>query len=335
MTSERRPAAWRVIVGSVRGLAHVVRYLPNQDSVESRAIARDGGVVVAVADGHGAARHFRSSTGSRLAVRAGCAVVGELTAAASEPWDAETAGTLCDLLPESIVGRWRELVAQHLASHPYSAPELSALEAAGDGPRIPYGSTLLVALITGDWLICAQIGDGDLLAVRPDGTGWTPVAGDDRLDGIHTTSLCQVGAVASFRAAAHDLRTEPLLALLLSTDGYGNAQASDPWQPVVAGELAELAIQHDAAWFRRQLPVWAERCASAAGSRDDTTLALLLAPDSKQLAAAAQPAAAPDPAAEPPPGTAPAPVVPAAPRAGAAHPSPWWRPWRRRRSPHQ
>jgi hypothetical protein len=331
MTRERDPAAWRVIVGSVRGLAHVARHLPNQDSAESRALARAGGVVVAVADGHGAARHFRSSTGSMLAVRAGCAVVGELTADASGPWNAETAATLRDLLPEAIVARWRELAAQHLASHPFSAQEQSALEAAGDGPRIPYGSTLLVALIADDWLICAQIGDGDLLAIRPDGEGWTPVAGDDRLDGFHTTSLCQAGAVASFRAAAHDLRTEPLLALLLSTDGYGNAQASDPWQPTVAREVAELAIQHDAAWFRRQLPVWAERCASAAGSRDDTTIAMLLAPDSRQLAAAAQPAAAPDPAAEPPPGTAPAPVAPAAPAEGTAPPAPWWRPWRRRR----
>jgi hypothetical protein len=155
---------------------------------------------------------------------------------------------------------------------------------------IPYGSTLLIAVIVGRWLVCAQIGDGDMLAVRPDGGAWSPVSGDERLDGYHTTSLCQRGAVASFRTAAHELRTEPLLALLLGTDGYGNAQVADPWQPAVARDLADLAARHDHRWFERQVPDWADRCASAEGSGDDTTIALLLAPDSVRVAAAAHPA---------------------------------------------
>ena len=45
---------------------------------------------------------------------------------------------------------------------------------------------------------------------------------------------------------------------------------------------------------RQQLPAWAERCASAAGSGDDTTIALLLASGSERLAAAARPPAARD-----------------------------------------
>jgi hypothetical protein len=99
--------------------------------------------------------------------------------------------------------------------------------------------------------------------------------------------------VSAFRVAAYDLRATPLLALLLSTDGYGNAQAEEPWQPVVARDIAELAARHDHDWFAGQLPVWAERCASAAGSADDTTIALLLAPGSERLAAASRPASGP------------------------------------------
>jgi len=293
MPSTPVPTAWRVAVGTARGAAHEERHLPNQDSVKFQPAGPAGGVVAAVADGHGASRHFRSLTGSMLAVRAACAVVEELAADAAEPWTAESAGVLRDQLPSAIVGRWRELVAQHRAGHPYSAAELSGLEAVSNGPDIPYGSTLLVAVITAGWLICAQIGDGDMLAVRPDGTGWTPVDGDDRLDGLHTTSLCQRAAVSYFRTAAYDLRTEALLALLLGTDGYGNAQVTHPWQPAVAREVAGLATRgHD--WFDRQVPVWAERCASAHGSGDDTTIALLLAPDSLPLAAAAGPAIEPD-----------------------------------------
>ncbi|HEX3713556.1 MAG TPA: protein phosphatase 2C domain-containing protein [Trebonia sp.] len=288
MANKHGPAPWRVIIGTARGSAHEVRHIPNQDDADSRA-AGQAGVVAAVADGHGAGRHFRSSTGSMLAVRAALGVVEELAVEVSERWNADTAGALRDKLPLAIVTRWRELVARHHGGHPYSPAEQAALDESGDGPEIPYGSTLLVALIAGGWLVCAQIGDGDMLAIRPDGAAWSPVSGDERLDGYHTTSLCQRGAVSSFRTAAYDLRAEPLLALLLGTDGYGNAQVADPWQPAVARDLAELAAHHDHRWFERQVPDWADRCASAEGSGDDTTIALLLAPDSVRIAAAARP----------------------------------------------
>ena len=69
-----------------------------------------------------------------------------------------------------------------------------------------------------------------------------------------------------------------LAALLLATDGYGNSQAEEPWQPGVGRDLAELAAEHDHHWFEQQVPGWAQRCASAEGSGDDTTIALLLRP---------------------------------------------------------
>jgi hypothetical protein len=150
------------------------------------------------------------------------------------------------------------------------------LDRSADTPVVPYGSTLLVAVIAAQWLVCAQIGDGDMLAVRPDGSSFAPVAGDDRLDGRRTTSLCQPDALASFRTGAHDLRQVPLAALLLATDGYGNAQADEPWQPSVGRDLAELAAGHDRHWFGAEVPGWAQRCASAEGSGDDTTIALVL-----------------------------------------------------------
>jgi len=162
---------------------------------------------------------------------------------------------------------------------PYTAKEQSFLDLAEDPPEVAYGSTLLVAMIAADWLVCAQIGDGDMLAVGPDGSSFQPVAADDRLDGLRTTSLCQADAVASFRTGTHDLREMPLAALLLATDGYANSQAEEPWQPGVGRDLAELAAEHDQHWFEQQVPGWAQRCASAEGSGDDTTIALLLRPE--------------------------------------------------------
>ena len=264
-------ATWQVITGSARGAAHRASGLPNQDAVASQDGA--GVVVVAIADGHGHIRHFRSADGAALAVDVACRAATGLAADTIGDKEAERAG---QALARALVSDWRSAVADQIGVRPYTVEEQFILDRSADTPVVPYGSTLLVAVIAARWLVCAQIGDGDMLAVRPDGSSFAPVAGDDRLDGRRTTSLCQPDALASFRTGAHDLRQVPLAALLLATDGYGNAQADEPWQPSVGRDLAELAACRDRHWFGREVPGWAERCASAEGSGDDATIALVL-----------------------------------------------------------
>jgi hypothetical protein len=274
----RTELAWHVVVGSARGAAHLSSGLPNQDAAASQD-GPGGAVCVAVADGHGHSRHFRSADGAALAVDVACRAASRtaatLIAGAQDRADVAAAA---QELSRAIVTGWRSAVAGHLGARPFTPAEQSALDLAGDTQVIPYGSTLLAAIIAGHWLVCAQIGDGDTLAIGPDGGFFYPVAADDRLDGQRTTSLCQPDAVASFRTGAHDLREVPLAVVLLATDGYGNAQADDPWQPGVGRDLAELAASRDHHWFEQQVPGWAGSCASAGGSGDDTTIALLLRP---------------------------------------------------------
>jgi hypothetical protein len=278
-------ATWQVVTASARGSAHRASGLPNQDAVASRAVP--GGIIAAIADGHGHIRHFRSADGAALAVEVACRAASDAAAklAADAAGDEEAALAGPQLaravlaravLARAVLDDWRSAVAGQLEARPYTKEEQFVLSLAADSPLIPYGATLLVAVVTGRWLVCAQIGDGDMLAVAPDGSSFSPVAGDDRLDGRRTTSLCQPDALASFRTSAHDLRRAPLAALLLATDGYGNAQADEPWQPGVGRDLAGLAACHDRRWFGLEVPGWAERCASAEGSGDDTTIALLL-----------------------------------------------------------
>jgi hypothetical protein len=277
--TEDRLGTWYVITGSARGAAHQASGLPNQDAV-ARADGPGGAVIVAIADGHGHFRHFRSADGAALAVDVACRVASQTAARLTEGAPgSEEAALESEALARAVVADWRSAVAEHLAARPYTAEEQYVLGLAADTPVVPYGSTVLVAAITARWLVCAQIGDGDMLAVRPDGGSFRPVAGDDRLDGLRTTSLCQPDALGSFRTGAHDLREVPLTALLLATDGYGNAQADEPWPPGVGRDLAELAAAHDRRWFEEQVPGWAEQCASAEGSGDDATIALLLSGD--------------------------------------------------------
>jgi Protein phosphatase 2C len=325
----RHAGRWHVSAGNARGAVHRTVGRPNQDSVAHRAgTTRSGETVVAVADGHGHSRHFRSATGSALAVAVGCRVGSRLAASFAGPAARmRVEAAVRSELPQTMVREWRAAVAEHLTAHPYTAAEQAALETAGDGPAIPYGSTLLLTVTWSHWLACAQIGDGDILAVCPDGRSFAPVPPGALPVGPRTTSLCQPDALDAFRVGVRDLDEEEILALLLATDGYGNSQVADPWQPEVGRDLAKLAAERDHHWFARQVPRWAQRCASADGSGDDTTIALLLHPDAMAMASRAgvtaqrrPPPGPPEPATSPP--TQPAPPPPTAARkAGPRRPS--------------
>ncbi|HMH93072.1 MAG TPA: protein phosphatase 2C domain-containing protein [Streptosporangiaceae bacterium] len=286
---------WQVSIGSARGAAHLATGQPNQDAAAHQDVVGPGDpVIVAIADGHGHSRHFRSGSGSLLAVDVACQVAAALTAGLARRAQpaalsyAEVDAAVRGELAPALVRDWRAAVAGHLAEHPFTPEEQSRLDALGDDPEIPYGATLLVVTIVAHWLICAQIGDGDMLAIRPDGQSFGPVSAGEKLDGERTRSLCQPDALAAFRVGVHDLVTRPLVALLLATDGYGNSQTADPWQPGVGRDLARFAAGHDHGWFERQVPGWAQRCASADGSGDDTTIALLVHPDPAAAAVAAR-----------------------------------------------
>jgi Protein phosphatase 2C len=267
---------WLALTASQLGAAHQAAGLPNQDAVAVRQVRPDV-LVAAVADGHGHRRHFRSARGSQLAAAVACEAAQELAArldgfTTAAPIESESLGTLVP----AITGAWRDAVREDVADDPFTSRENAAR--GGDDPLIAYGSTLLLAIAGRRWLVLVQIGDGDILGIQPDGRPLLPVPRDPSLDGQQTTSLCGAGAEDEFRAAVVDTSTTPLLGVMLATDGYSNAQLADPWTDAVSADLAELINDRPPEWLAGQLPLWASRCASADGSADDTTIALLIAP---------------------------------------------------------
>ena len=260
------------------GAARQAAGLPNQDAVAAREIRPDV-LVAAVADGHGPPAPFPQR--SRLAARGGHRLRGRPELAARLD-DFETAGqieseALRRLVP-AITGRWRDAVREDVAADPFTARE-EAARAKGDDTLIACGSTLLLAIAGRRWLVLVQIGDGDIVGIQPGGRPLLPVPDDPSLDGRQTTSLCGTRAEDDFRAAVVDTRTTALLGVLLATDGYGNAQLADPWTEAVSADLADMINDRPPEWLAGQLPLWASRCASPDGSADDTTVALLIAPD--------------------------------------------------------
>jgi len=271
-----RRGGWHAVTATERGAAHRAAGIPNEDAV-AVVPPGPGDMVAAVADGHGHSRHFRSERGARLAVAIACRAAADLAPQLrGGPGLAEAEEELRQVLIPEIVAQWRDAVHADVTAEPFSPRE--DMVRRGDDETIPYGTTLLLAIGLGERLLLTQIGDGDIVCVRPDGTALLPVPGDPLLDGRHTTSLCSPGAVGSFRAGAVDLAQEPLLGVLLATDGYSNAQVAQAWEPVVSADLAGLITGRPPQRLASQLPEWAARCASVDGSADDTTIALLLAP---------------------------------------------------------
>ncbi|HET9894806.1 MAG TPA: protein phosphatase 2C domain-containing protein [Streptosporangiaceae bacterium] len=275
-TPADRPVSWESYTASAIGADHLRAGKPNEDAVGADRIEVPGAAsvqVIAVADGHGHARHFRSDRGSQMAVSAAVAATRSWagTRAGAE---AVTAARVSDLVSD-VVARWRELVAADLRADPITGDRLATLPAS-DPPEIPYGATLLLAVLWADVAVLAQIGDGEMLLILSDGRHLEPVPTDSRLDGTRTTSLCQADAVSAFRVGLVSLAKTPAFAVFISTDGYGNAQADMNWQQVFSADLVRLGMEHGARWIGGQLKEWVTVCASSDGSGDDTTVALAL-----------------------------------------------------------
>jgi hypothetical protein len=271
-----RVSGWQAVTATERGAAHRAAGLPNQDAVAVLTLDA-GGIVAAVADGHGHGRHFRSARGARLAVSIACQTAHDLAAGPGGLPGAGAAVTeLRRTLVPGIVDQWRAAVQRDVAAEPFTGAEEAVRR--DDDVTIPYGTTLLVAIGTADRLLLAQIGDGDIVCIRPGGAALRAVPGDPLLDGRHTTSLCSPGAADSFRVAGVDLAGTPLLGTLLATDGYSNAQVAQVWEGVASADVAAAITAQPRPALASELTVLAGRCASVDGSADDTTLALLLAP---------------------------------------------------------
>lgn len=281
MVAARSPGAgWRVLAASTRGASHLRSGAPNQDAVASWVASGGLPAIAAVADGHGAALHFRSELGARFGVESAVATLRALASGASPG----VAAALTTPLPEQMVADWRRRVLAHFASAPFSADELAEVASAhGErgvsdvhaDPALAYGATLLAAVVTPTDLLLLQLGDGDVLAIGSDGATHRPLPGDARLHANLTTSLCQPDAALAFRLAHIDLRlAAPPAIVMLTTDGYANSFASDGDFLKAGRDFLALLRQEGPEQLAADLPGFLGE-ASEKGSGDDVTLALL------------------------------------------------------------
>src|SRR5690242_14213017 len=96
---------WRVFTAGSIGAQHVAMGKVNEDSVAARQ-PTDDVVAVAVADGHGHARHFRSARGSALAVEVATRLGEELSAGVTASTAADVGRLLRERTGAELVRVW-------------------------------------------------------------------------------------------------------------------------------------------------------------------------------------------------------------------------------------
>jgi serine/threonine protein phosphatase PrpC len=280
------PRRWGHCSATTRGAQHERKGLPNQDHLTLRA-ARDGlEILVAVADGHGSPHNCRSELGAMLATHVAVDLLAETLHRIGPEGPTSVKRTVEALLPVRISQAWASAVRRELLRHPLTEEELARVrEQEGDrglkrlarNPLSAYGSTLLCALVSEDFVAYLQIGDGDIFELRGDEVR-SPLPEDVRNLANETASLCEPRAWRSFRHGFRRLAGNPPEAILLATDGYTNSFADDRDCSTTTSALFRSLRADGPGRFQEHLPGWLAT-ASRQGSGDDITLALLFRQD--------------------------------------------------------
>nr|WP_321352563.1 PP2C family serine/threonine-protein phosphatase [uncultured Methanoregula sp.] len=176
-------------------------------------------IAIAVADGHGDPRHDLSRTGSALAVQAAIdeLVVFQRLHLHDVPGLTIRAEFKADF-PRRTSRRWREAVSEDSG---WKNPDRTQHETCGQSEISRYGSTLIAAMVVSDMILISQIGDGDIVLVRPDGSIECPIPADPLLVGKETHSISSRDAHLLWRTATLDRGEGGVL--IVATDGVSDS----------------------------------------------------------------------------------------------------------------
>lgn len=254
--------AWEVFGHSSTG-AH--KHI-NQDRHGFQMLRDEGGLLLAVADGHGSAAHPRSDIGAELAVSVFLEAAAGFHASLQpgEPAKQVKARAEQDL-PRNVIRAWQQRVKAHMEENPEDSPDGAA------APAVLYGTTLIGAMITGAVVAGWQLGDGDLCFIEPDGQITTPLRREMDSLGDETDSLCSSNAQLLMRTCwrRSDSTGGPAL-VAVSTDGLSKSFVSfDSYKEFLSGLHARLRAD-GTAHVEPEIPGWLQKASSFSG--DDATL---------------------------------------------------------------
>jgi len=276
---------WTALSASVQGASHERGGQGNQDAVRLKnPSGADDVLLLAVADGHGSARSFRSDRGSALAAE--CALRELRNFIRRLGPDAPLSRVRYQAInrwPKALLAAWKCAVRADLATHPFSELDFAAFPDAPPvlkpGMELPisaylaYGATLLTVAITRRYILYSQLGDGDILTVHADGVVSRPLPKRHEFMANQTVSLCSHQAWQEFQTRVDALRGRMPALITLSTDGYANCFDDDVSFYKVGTDFLSYLRSKGVDFVGKNLGEWL-RQSSHDGSGDDITVGL-------------------------------------------------------------
>lgn len=280
--------AYELFCQSVQGAGHIKKDIPCEDY--GIKFETDECKIFALGDGHGDSNCPRSSFGSRTI----CEIaVQELQLFAKEirnqKWEEQLmdkygASELVNQLVTSIFGKWSCAVNEDFLQNPLSEKEESEakdyIERYRRGERIEhiYGTTFIACLMTDEYALLLQQGDGRCVVFDCEGNATQPIPWDDRCFANVTTSVCDVDAVQSCRYHIIDLKQNAIIACVAGSDGvedsFGSMDKMHTYYREKLQIACELGVEELEKHLSETLPGF-----SAEGSQDDTTICGLIERD--------------------------------------------------------
>lgn len=280
---------WYAVGNSVRGASHIRSGAENQDDFMILPQEGIGEYVVAtLSDGHGDAKCFRSKTGSRFAVET---ATSELIKFIEGPLQNEHISVISREAQESLVSRihkeWQNKISEDQEKNKFTDEEISRLEkskgaaavkAVNSNPFLAYGATLSAVLVSQEYIVYLQIGDGEIIMVPEDGPPERPIPVDERLFGNETTSLSGKNAVGDFRVYFQSIYGPAPALIFLCSDGYSNAYQTDESLFQAGTDILGLVKSKGIEVLETNLNSWLKDTTEKF-TGDDTTLVVLVRED--------------------------------------------------------
>jgi len=265
--SKGNTVRWSTVSATVRGSAHETKATPNEDAVDT--FESDDLNIVAVGDGHGSDQVVRAHRGSALAVQVALDTVRQ-SLDRLHGTEGDVAAVV-EQLGQDIVVRWRAVVLADAEATPLTDDEAEAL---GTAPlEYAYGTTILCAGCSTDYMFAVQLGDGHIVTVDATGKGALAFSEEKSL-ATETNSLCMHDAGSYLRTRVWPINgTHPLI-VAASSDGWGDAFEDRLWFESVGRDIHGYVNGQGLDHVAQQLGGWLERTAREFG--DDTTMALLV-----------------------------------------------------------
>lgn len=245
--------------------------------------------IIVVSDGHGSANFTRSDRGSRFACDAAlnAAIAFLKDVILEDLLDEGRRDEVVLQLCKNIMLRWNTMVDRDVACDPFSKSEVENVSEKyregylrGISTEHAYGATLIIAIITRDFVLAIRNGDGQCVAVDRDGRFSTPIPWNEDCEFNITTSLCDSEAIDEFR---YWFATDLPAAIFIGSDGVDDSYATvdDLYNLYRRICLKALDEGPDAAaeFVKDALPEITKR-----GSTDDVSIAGLI--NTKELAQA-------------------------------------------------